>query len=92
MDSRERLYYWLLTATKGGPTRLRLLELLSGHPMNARQLSISAALDYKTVQHHLGVLYSNGFVEVQGSGYGKTYFVSEEFDSKKSFVEKIRGR
>lgn len=92
MDSRERLYYWLLTATRGGPTRLKLLSLLSARPRNARQLSLAAGLDYKTVQHHLDKLFENGLVEVQGGGYGKTYFVSDEFESKQAFVEKIRGR
>ncbi|MFH1106645.1 MAG: winged helix-turn-helix domain-containing protein, partial [Candidatus Micrarchaeota archaeon] len=92
MDSRERLYYWLLTATKGGPTRLRLLALLERRPMNARQLSLAAGLDYKTVQHHLDRLYENGLIEVQGSGYGKAYFASDEFEAKKGFIEKITSR
>ncbi|MBU1196958.1 winged helix-turn-helix domain-containing protein [Candidatus Micrarchaeota archaeon] len=92
MDARERLFYWLLTATKGGPTRLRLLASLSHAPKNARKLALDTQLDYKTVQHHLKLLYENGLVELQGRGYGKTYFVSEEYSAKNSFIEKLKRR
>ena len=46
MDSMKRLLYWLLEGTRGGPTRIHLLSLLSKRPMNLRQLSLAAGFDY----------------------------------------------
>jgi hypothetical protein len=42
MDPMKRLLYWLLEGTRGGPTRIQLLSLLSKRPMNLRQLALAA--------------------------------------------------
>ncbi len=91
MDPMKRLLFWLLEGTKGGPTRIRLLSLLERKPMNLRQLSLAAGLDYKTVAHHVQLLQDNSVLECQGSGYGKVYFISEAALAQEEFSELMRG-
>lgn len=91
MDPMKRLLFWLLEGTKGGPTRIRLLSLLAEKPMNLRQLSLAAGLDYKTVAHHAQLLMDNSVLECQGSGYGRIYFISEAALAQKEFTELMRG-
>ena len=91
MDTFKRLTFWLLEGTKGGPTRIRLLLLLKARPMNMHQLSKSANMDYKTVEHHISLLEKNGLVECIGDGYGRVYFISESMLSQKDILESVRG-
>jgi DNA-binding transcriptional ArsR family regulator len=91
MDAFKRLTFWLLEGTKGGPTRIRLLSLLKTKPMNMHQLSKTAKLDYKSVEHHINLLEKNGLVECTGDGYGKVYFISDNLLSQKGILERIRG-
>ena len=91
MDAMKRLLFWLLQGTKGGPTRISLLSILSAKPMNLRQLSIAAGIDYKTAEHHVGILMKNSVIECSGNGYGKVYFVSDLTLAQKEFADMIRG-
>ena len=88
MDSKTRLLYWLLAASRGGPTRLRILKALDRKPMNLRKLSLALKLDYKTVQGHMEMLAENGLVYTPKKGYGSVYFLSPEWDGHiKRFIE-----
>lgn len=89
MDSRSRLLFWLLTATKGGPTRIRILSAIKKKPMNLRQLAIHLRLDYKTVKAHIELLLKNGIIDMQGK-YGAIYFISPEWE-KNELLIKILG-
>lgn len=91
MEPTERLLFWLLEGTKGGPTRIQLLSLLAKKPMNMRQLSLAARLDYKTVEHHIRLLEKNLIIDCVGSGYGKMYFVSDAVLREKGIMSRIRG-
>ena len=91
MEPMKRLLFWLLEGTKGGPTRVRLLSILSKKPMNLRQLSLSAGLDYKTVEHHVRMLMENSVLECMGNGYGKVYFVSDGILAEREFADLLRG-
>lgn len=87
----RRLLYWLLEGTKGGPTRTQLLSILAKRPMNLRQLSLAAGLDYKTAEHHVKLLMKNSVLECSGAGYGQVYFVSDALSADKDFSKMIRG-
>ena len=91
MDPMKRLLYWLLEGTKGGPTRVQLLSLLSKRPMNMRQLALAAHYDYKTVEHHVDLLVKNSVLEHTGNGYGQVYFISDIALAQEGFKEMIRG-
>lgn len=86
MDSNRRLIYWLFAGSRGGPMRFEILKSLKKKPMNPRQLSIFVGADYKTMQHHLKILYENRFLEMQGKGYGSVYFLSEETEKEWEFI------
>lgn len=91
MDPMKRLLYWLLEGTRGGPTRVQLLSILSKKPMNMRQLALAANLDYKTVEHHVVLLMKNSVLECSGNGYGQVYFITDIALAQKEFNGLIKG-
>ena len=91
MDSKTRLLYWLLNASRGGPTRAKLLKILDKKPLNARKLSMEMSLDYKTVQGHIELLLENGILETPNKGYGSVYFISPEWDAHIYLKQILKG-
>ncbi len=91
MDSRTRLLYWMLSASKGGPTRIRILKTLSGKPMNLRKLALELSLDYKTVQGHIEMLIENGILYTPRQGYGQVLFISPEWEENEFLKENLKG-
>lgn len=91
MDSKSRLLYWLMDASRGGPTRLRIIRSLYLKPANMRQLAIAMSLDYKTVQGHIEILIENGIVYQLKKGYGAVYFVSPEWENNEYFKKIVAG-
>ncbi len=74
----DRLLWWWFSATKGGPTRARIIMALEHEPLNAKQLSDLLGLNYKTVRKHLKTLGDHGFLESFGEKYGKAYSPSPD--------------
>jgi len=91
MDAKTRLLYWLLNASRGGPTRLRILRILFRKPLNMRQLALSVELDYKTVQGHVELLIENGILDTPKKKYGSLYFINPEWDDNEYLKELLRG-
>lgn len=89
MASFKHVLYWLIANSIGGKNRIKIIDELFRKPQNANELSENTELDYKTVRYHLNVLKKNGFVEIAGSGYGKTYFISDELEDHKVYYKKI---
>ena len=96
MKAFQRLLWWILAGSKGGPNRKRILEVLHETPMNMNQLSAELGVDYTTVRHHIKVLMKNNLVVTTGSGYGSLYFTSElleeNWESYREISEKIRKK
>ena len=69
----EAVLRYVLTGTRGGPNRVRLLRAIDDRPRNANRLAEELNLDYKTVRHHLDVLVDNEMVEKSGDDYGAIY-------------------
>jgi len=55
----EGSLWYVLTGTRGGSNRMRILRAVDERPRNANQLAGDLDLDYKTVRHHLDVLTEN---------------------------------
>lgn len=91
MDSRTRLLYWLLNASRGGPTRIRVLKAIEEKPMNLRKLAMELSLDYKTVQSHVELLMENGILYTPKQGYGQVLFISPDWEENELLKENIRG-
>jgi len=77
----RNIILYLITGTRGGETRARIINLLKSTPMNAHRIATVLNLDYKTVKHHLKVLEKHRFLEVLDKGnYGAMYFLSRELE------------
>ena len=85
----EAVLWYVLTGTRGGANRVRILQALDDRPRNANQLADDLDLDYKTVRHHLDVLVDNGVVESSGDEYGAVYVPTEAVRDHWELVEEI---
>lgn len=89
----EAVLWYVLTGTRGGPNRVRILKTLEEQPRNANQLAKDLDLDYKTVRHHLDVLVENGILEPSGDDYGAIYLptdrVSHHWETVESIMDKV---
>lgn len=87
----EAALWYVLTGTRGGDNRARILQALDERPRNANQLAGDLELDYKTIRHHLDVLADNGVVEDSGDDYGAVYRPTEaardHWDTIESIIE-----
>ncbi len=85
----EAVLWYVLTGTRGGPNRVRILRALDDRPRNANRLAEDLDLDYKTVRHHLDVLVDNDVVVSSGDDYGAVYVPSGQARSHWDVVETI---
>ena len=96
MDERyianiKRVLWYVLTGTRGGVTRIRILNTLRERPCNINQLSERLKMDYKTIQHHIKILEDNKLIISEGEKYGVMYFTSPTFEaSSEAFAEIVR--
>lgn len=88
----EAVLWYVLTGTRGGPNRVRLLRAIDERPRNANQLAEDLDLDYTTVRHHLDVLMENGMVRKSGGDYGAVYLTTEQVEDHWDTVETIIER
>jgi len=89
----EAALWYVLTGTRGGPNRVRILRAVAERPRNANQLAEALDLDYKTVRHHLDVLVDNDIVEASGDDYGAVYLptdaVRDHWDTVEEIMEEV---
>jgi DNA-binding transcriptional ArsR family regulator len=85
----EAPLWYVLTGTRGGPNRVRLLRAVDERPRNANQLAEDLDLDYKTVRHHLDVLVDNDIVTSSGDDYGAVYLPTGRVRDHWDTVEEI---
>ena len=87
----EAALWYVLTGTRGGPNRVRLLRAVDERPRNENQLAADLDLDYKTVRHHLDVLVDNDIVQSSGDDYGAVYLPTDRVRDHWNTVEDIIG-
>jgi DNA-binding transcriptional ArsR family regulator len=85
----EAVLWYVLTGTRGGPNRARILRALHDRPRNANRLAEALDLDYKTIRHHLEVLGDNGIVVTSGDEYGAIYMPAERVRQQWGTVETV---
>jgi predicted transcriptional regulator len=84
------MVYFLLTGTRGGFNRIRIIQYLKENPSNANKLSTALNLDYKTILHHLKILEDNGLIVPSSKGaYGNVYFLSPYLETQNSILDEI---
>ncbi len=91
----KRLLYFVFMGSKGGLNRIKIISQIRKQPLNANQLAKELGLDYKAIQHHIGVLEKNNMISKIGEKYAVTYFISnfleanlETFDEMVNKLEK----
>jgi len=72
----KRLLWFLFVGSRGGENRIKIISLLKERPYNINQLAEVLGVDYKAIQHHIGVLEKNNMVTRAGEKYGVLYFIS----------------
>ncbi len=85
----EGVLWYVLTGTRGGGNRVRIMKAIDERPRNANKLAESLDLDYTTVRHHLDVLQDNDIVEKKGGDYGAIYIPSNRVRTHWDVVEQI---
>lgn len=85
----EGVLWYVLTGTRGGKNRTRILRALDDRPRNPNQLADDLDLDYTTVRHHLEVLGDHDVVERAGEGYGAVYIPTDRVRNHWDTVEEI---
>lgn len=90
--SFKHLLGWLITGTRGGPTRAKILEVLKNKPQNANQFAMLLGMDYKTMRHHLDVLEKNRLIISVGDRYGVTYFLSQVMEDNYNLFIEIKNK
>jgi len=88
----EGTLWYVLTGTRGGENRIRILRAVDERPRNANQLADDLELDYKTVRHHLDVLIDNDMLAKSGEEYGAVYLPSDRVRANWETVEEIFQR
>ena len=87
----KRSLFWLLIASRGGDTRIKILSLILDSPMNKNELSKSLGLNYRTVTHHLNVLIENNLIR-EDQKYGGLVYVNEVLEGElKKIIGKLIG-
>jgi predicted ArsR family transcriptional regulator len=88
----EKALWYLLTATRGGANRARIIRSLDQRPRNANQLAGELDVDYNTIRHHLDMLQKHDVIEAGGDDYGKLYFLTDRFERHREEFERITDR
>ena len=85
----EAVLWYVLTGTRGGPNRVRILRAVDERPRNANQLAEALELDYSTIRHHLDVLQKHGILKKTGDNYGAVYSPTEGAERNWDLIEEI---
>ncbi len=72
----RNLLWVIFGRSRGAENRRRMIFALRETPLNAHQLAKELGLNYKAIQHHIGVLEKNNMITRMGDKYGATFFLS----------------
>ena len=86
----EKLLWYLFGGSRGGPNRIRIIDLIKEQPYNTNQIAEFLKMDYKSIQHHLTVLEKNNLINKIGEKYGILYFISNYLESNIEAYNKVK--
>jgi DNA-binding transcriptional ArsR family regulator len=86
----KRLLWYLFAGSRGGENRIKIIDIIKERPYNINQLAEALGVDYKAVQHHIGVLEKNNMVAKVGEKYGVLYFISNYLEANIDAFNEIR--
>ena len=89
-DPRFKMILWfIITGTRGGPNRAKILNLVKNTPMNANKIATTLNLDHKTVVHHVKILAKNDLVIKVQKDYGAEYHLTQIMKENQNVLEEI---
>lgn len=88
----KRLFWFVFGATRGGPSRIKIVLFIKDIPANANQLSRKVGLDYKAIRQHTKILEANNIITKVGKKYGVTFFPSELLASNMLVFDEIASK
>jgi DNA-binding transcriptional ArsR family regulator len=86
----KRLLWYLFAGSRGGENRIKIIDIIKEQPHNINQLAEALGIDYKAVQHHIGVLEKNNMITRVGEKYGVLYFISNYLEVNLEAFNEIR--
>ena len=87
----KRVLWFLFAGSRGGENRIRIIDFLKKRPYNINQLADALGVDYKLVQHHIGVLERNNMVTKAGEKYAVVYFISNYLEANIEAFNEIQA-
>jgi DNA-binding transcriptional ArsR family regulator len=87
----KRVLWFLFAGSRGGENRIRIIDFLKKRPYNINQLADALGVDYKLVQHHIGVLERNNMVTKAGEKYAVLYFISNYLEANIEAFNEIQA-
>ena len=87
----KRVLWFLFAGSRGGENRIRIIDFLKKRPYNINQLADALGVDYKLVQHHIGVLERNNMVTRTGEKYAVLYFISNYLEANIEALNEIQA-
>ncbi len=92
----ESILAEVFTGMQGRYTRLRIIQLLKDEPLNANQIAHELGLDYRTIQHNIGVLEAKNMISRVGGKYGSIFFLSplleDNLDVLNQLIKKVEKK
>ena len=88
----KRILWYVFFGTRGGPTRIKIVDLIMDRPYNINQLSTEMKMDYKSIQHHIKILEDNKIILPEEKKYGTMYFHSPTFEQALEVFNEIKGK
>lgn len=85
----EGVLWYLLASSRGGQTRVQLIQAIQERPRNPNQLAEALDLDYTTIRYHLDVLVENNVLEASGDDYGAVYLLTDQVQTHEETLEEI---
>jgi DNA-binding transcriptional ArsR family regulator len=85
----KNLLWMVFANSRGGHNRIRMIMALRKSPFNAHQLAKKLDLNYRAIQHHIGVLEKNNLVSHVGEQYGTVYYLSNLIEANMAIFEEL---
>lgn len=76
----KNVLWYVFVSSRGGETRMCIVDSLIEKPKNPRELAVELGMDYSTIRHSLRVLEKNRIVFTKQEGYGAKYRITPEFE------------
>ena len=85
----KNLLFFVFASSRGGENRVKIMTNLQKSPRNTNQLANDLGLNYRAIQHHIGVLEKNSLVSHVGEQYGTVYYLSTLIEVNMAIFEEL---